>query len=135
MIIYRIEPDVEDPTIRWRVPYKICGCSEHKGVTEISIEEFHDSEDSPDGLQHWCKTCMRDYIREYRNNDPKFHERYLFNVTEPRRKRKKCGDCKEEKDADEFHRNKRSSDGLATYCKPCRKDRNAETYRRKRESC
>lgn len=32
---------------------------------------------------------------------------------------KRCPDCRQTKDPDEFHRNARKHDGLSVYCKPC----------------
>jgi Recombination endonuclease VII len=43
---------------------------------------------------------------------------------------KRCRDCGERKPLDEFPRNKNSSDGRRTYCKPCHNARGRETLER-----
>ena len=42
---------------------------------------------------------------------------------------KYCGQCKKNKDDDDFHKNKARKDGLQYYCKVCRKDYNANRKR------
>ncbi len=41
-----------------------------------------------------------------------------------------CSKCKAEKDHSLFHKNRRQSDGLQSYCKSCAQITNADTYRR-----
>jgi len=41
---------------------------------------------------------------------------------------KKCSICKTEKCSSEFHKDKRSKDGLFGYCKPCRKSWDEQYY-------
>ena len=45
---------------------------------------------------------------------------------------KRCPDCREVKAANEFGSNRRSTDGLAAYCKPCLRRRNNSYYVAKR---
>lgn len=39
-----------------------------------------------------------------------------------------CGKCGEEKSLEDFHKNKKSPDGLHSQCKPCKNGRNKEYY-------
>ncbi|MET9337875.1 endonuclease domain-containing protein [Nonomuraea sp. NPDC003804] len=45
---------------------------------------------------------------------------------------KRCPDCGETKAVSEFGRNKRMADGLARYCKPCFRVRDARSYRKRK---
>ena len=46
---------------------------------------------------------------------------------------KKCSSCKEEKDLNQFNKNKRRSDGLNTLCKYCSRKRSRKYYADNRE--
>lgn len=46
---------------------------------------------------------------------------------------KKCSDCQELKNPDEFRKNKNRPDGLSPYCTPCGRLRDKATYARNRE--
>jgi hypothetical protein len=116
-------PDDEYPDWIWRVRVKKCTkCNQKK-----TAAEFYDSDKYIDGLMYWCMECQKDYVQRNREEYPKHHRDSLPNVPEPRTRRKWCPDCRETKDASEFHRNKRTSDGLAAYCKE-------DSNRRLRES-
>lgn len=124
--------DEEDPTIYWDVETKKCGrCSETKPVSE-----FYDSNFTSDNLLYYCMECQKDWVRENRKNHPEFHKakRKDTNVTQPNVYQKKCSRCRSVKHRDEFHKDRRSGDGLSGYCKECRRIKNAEAYERKRES-
>lgn len=42
---------------------------------------------------------------------------------------KTCNDCSTSKPTTEFNKNKRKSDGLQSFCRPCTKIRNNQSYR------
>jgi hypothetical protein len=46
---------------------------------------------------------------------------------------KRCSCCKEEKEEEEFQRNRSSKDGLQDRCKACRRETDGRTYQRRSE--
>lgn len=45
---------------------------------------------------------------------------------------KKCSGCQEEKDLDQFYKNKRMSDGHSIYCVSCTKENSKKYHQRKK---
>jgi hypothetical protein len=121
-------PDEEYPDWIWRVRVKKCTkCNQKK-----TAAEFYDSDKYIDGLMYWCMECQKDYVRQYRKDYPKRVRDNLPNTPKPNMSHKKCPDCRKVKDKSEFHKNRRSYDGLATYCKEDQNRRRRESYSRKK---
>lgn len=84
----------------------------------------------PDGLARYCRDCFSLRSRE------SYRRRHAANgrtVREPitvEDGQKYCASCKETKPLTEFPRNRSTSSGLATYCKPCHNARGAEAKKR-----
>lgn len=76
-------------------------CGEAKGV-----DEFHKDRSKKDGLDHRCKSC----VKEYKALAP----RYDVSVTE-----KTCGSCGVTKGADEFNKYRAKPSGLQNNCRGC----------------
>ena len=73
---------------------------------------------SRDGLNGWCKDCVRAYMRG---------RKPLVNVATAR---KKCLNCGLIKAAEEFHVHSRVTDGLLNMCKDCSNRQQRQKYRR-----
>lgn len=85
---------------------KTCyACKETK-----STSEFYPNNQKSDGFSSYCKACTL----------AKHKAKY---IAHPRPRQpdgfKRCPKCGEVKTVENFHSNKRSHDGLASYCKPC----------------
>jgi hypothetical protein len=78
----------------------------------------------PDGLQAYCRQCSAEYYRQRREAKGK-QVREKVSVP-PGHKR--CPQCEQVKAHAEWERNKSSSDGWASYCRPCRAERNRISY-------
>lgn len=81
------------------------------------LADFHRSTRSADGLQRLCKDCGNDARRQ----------RVALRRQEtlaalPPDDCKRCPRCGEVKARSEYHRNRRTRDGLQTYCRPCSND-------------
>lgn len=86
---------------------------------ERSVEEFGRNADRPDGLALYCKPCFRVVSREsYRRRVERSGRQLREKVSVPPGM-KRCPSCAEVKPIADFPKNRASSDGLGTYCKPC----------------
>lgn len=87
---------------------KICkNCGESK-----EYNEFHKRKKSKDGLQAWCKICLR--------ADNKRMEAFRYkNGPTIIRTSKTCQRCKSIKPVSQFAKKGSSADGYTPYCKPC----------------
>lgn len=79
-----------------------------------SRDEFYLDSGTRDGLSYRCIECAKERAARY--------ARERDDVLEPVAE-KRCPRCEVTKPAIEFYRNKRSHDGLVTYCKACERDR------------
>lgn len=51
---------------------KVCSkCGEEK-----ELEEFHKNKSSKDGLQSRCKVCVREYLKQWRENNPEYMKQW-----------------------------------------------------------
>ncbi|WP_078869170.1 endonuclease VII domain-containing protein [Streptomyces sp. NRRL B-1347] len=78
----------------------------------------------PDGLQAYCRECSAEYYRQRQEAKGK-SVRVKVPVPEGH---KRCPQCGEVKPHAEWELNPTSSDGYASYCKPCRAERNQQSY-------
>lgn len=86
------------------------------------LDDFYRSSKSRDGRQSYCKSCVRDALRE-RSALKEKKRRVRPSAPEGF---KHCLDCETAKPLDEFCSNKRSRDGRAAYCKECHNARTRE---------
>jgi hypothetical protein len=93
-------------------------CGEHR-----SLDNFYRSSKSPDGRQGYCKTCVRDDLRERAARRPRKIRKRL----PAPQGLKHCLDCDEIKPLDAFPGNSASSDGRHWYCLPCHHKRGIES--------
>ncbi|WP_458339038.1 endonuclease VII domain-containing protein [Streptomyces sp. 372A] len=77
-----------------------------------------------DGLQAYCRECSAEYSRQRQEARGKS---VRVKVPVPRG-HKRCPQCGEVKPHDQWERNRSSSDGWASYCRPCRAERNRVAY-------
>ncbi|WP_412074939.1 endonuclease VII domain-containing protein [Streptomyces sp. col6] len=77
-----------------------------------------------DGLQAYCRECSAEY---YRQRQEARGKSVRVKVPVPRG-HKRCPQCGEVKPHDQWERNRSSSDGWASYCRPCRAERNRAAY-------
>jgi hypothetical protein len=96
-------------------------CGEIKLVTE-----YHKNNSRKDGLQSFCKECMRIYSQQ-RNQTIKNSPNPQYGPEDA----KKCPDCGEVKLVTEFQKNSARADGLQCYCKKCSLKRK-KAYERQR---
>ncbi len=96
---------------------KVCRiCGETKPRSE-----FYPVRGSRGGVGSRCRDCSRERAKRWARERP--------DVLEPTRSVKRCPRCKQFKPASAFYRNKRSHDGLGTYCKSCDRERDQERAR------
>lgn len=103
-----------------RVPEDTKPCSRCSRVLPRS--DFYRQSASKDGLQAWCRECVRDRKREERR-------RLRAPRPETAADEKWCRECREVKALTEFSPHRLTSDGRQSYCKACF----AKRYRRLRE--
>ena len=87
-------------------------------------DAFAGTRSMPDGLQAYCRECSAEYYRQRQEAKGKT---VRVRVPVPRG-HKRCPDFGEVKPHAAGERNATSSDGFASYCKPCRADRNQQAY-------
>jgi hypothetical protein len=94
------------------------------------LEDFSPAKKAADGRTSYCRGCLR--LRHQRYRDAR-------NGGVPARRStawassaavKWCPGCRQELDRERFGRNRSSSDGLTTYCRPCHNTKGKETYTR-----
>ena len=109
------------------VKQKLCAkCSRWKAENE-----FSKNRSGKDGLAPYCRECTGTYYRgRYRKNKKSVRERLRYedrHRTVKGLKEKLCSLCKQWKAESHFSKERRSKDGLQSFCKKC-----ARVYRRKR---
>ncbi|MEU4166866.1 endonuclease VII domain-containing protein [Streptomyces sp. NPDC026665] len=82
----------------------------------------------PDGLQAYCRECSAEYYRQRQEaKGKKVREKVSVPLGH-----KRCPQCSEVKPHSDWERNNSTSDGWASYCRPCRAQRNrASHFKRK----
>lgn len=98
---------------------KTCG----RCKTSLPLEAFGRAKRASDGLQGYCRECVRAYSRERRAG-----HRARGAVEPPAVKL--CPSCKTEKRAAEFHVNRALKSGLQTYCIDCSRQMHRESIER-----
>ncbi|WP_311318340.1 endonuclease VII domain-containing protein [Streptomyces sp. 840.1] len=81
----------------------------------------------PDGLQAYCRRCSAEYYQQRQEAKGKS---VRVRVPVPRG-HKRCPQCGEVKPHGQWERNRSSSDGWSSYCRPCRAERNRISYFRR----
>lgn len=113
------------------VPGKEC-----RRCFEVKLfSEFHKYRRLPDGYQTWCKSCINEYKREWRENrrtpeERKQRKRVLENKELVKGGSKRCKVCWEIKSLDEYHKAEGTGDVYAD-CVECRYKRLAPTKNNK----
>ena len=99
------------------MPAKRCpDCGQEK-----PLSEFGNNRTTKDGLQVYCRSCCaRRGAEIYRRKRERAGKTVRKNISVPEG-HKHCRRCDQVKPFSEWHRNARQSDGLASYCKECRK--------------
>jgi hypothetical protein len=86
------------------------------------VDEFYRHARGKDGRQPYCKTCTKEYVREWEKvNSERLavsREAKLAIVVDPNTT-KTCRNCHLAKPLLAFHRHRGTVDGRATYCKDC----------------
>ena len=89
---------------------------------EKAVSEFGNNRTTKDGLQVYCRSCCaRRGAETYRRKRERVGKTVRKSPQVPEG-HKYCRRCDEVKPYSEWHRNARQSDGLASYCKLCRKE-------------
>ncbi|KAK9813309.1 hypothetical protein WJX72_012340 [[Myrmecia] bisecta] len=116
----RVKRKAIDPVLAPLVTHKLCiRCKEEKPAEEFPRKRYH-----KDGLDRYCKACNCFFTAErLKRKQP---------VLEPTVTRKECNRCGEEKDADEFPRQKYRPDGLYGFCRKCKSHLDTIRKREKR---
>ena len=76
------------------------------------FKDFHKMTRSKDGLQNWCKVCLR-------GANKVLYASYSKNGPTIVRTSKTCQRCKSIKPVSQFAKKGSSADGYTPYCKPC----------------
>ncbi|MEH0543312.1 endonuclease VII domain-containing protein [Streptomyces sp. B21-105] len=88
------------------------------------VGAFASNSSRPDSLQANCRECAAEYYRRRREA-----QGMTVRVKVPvPRGHKRCPQCEQVKPHAEWERNKSSSDGWSSYCRPCRAERNRVSY-------
>ncbi|WP_329389638.1 endonuclease VII domain-containing protein [Streptomyces sp. NBC_01716] len=90
----------------------------------LPVSAFASNKSRPDGLQTNCRECAAGY---HRRRQEARGRTVRAKVPVPRGY-KRCPQCGEAKAYSEWELNPTSSDGYASYCKPCRATRNRQSY-------
>lgn len=81
------------------------------------LSEFCKNKNNKDGLNTWCRSCVRENQRKYNETNRRREIDYdNLDFAE-----KKCSKCSEIKSLDEFYKSKLTKDGFDYYCKACGK--------------
>lgn len=107
--------------------FKVCpDCGVERPITEFGRNAAR-----PDGLQFYCKQCYSvRSARTYRERQERKGRTVRVRASVPAG-HKQCPGCDRVLAHSHWHRNKRSRDGLASYCKDCRKDQSRADYLRR----
>lgn len=98
-------------------------CSKCKKVKAVS--EFNKCRANKDGLQRWCRVCMK---ADSRARHERNAARNAGRAIDPNYERR-CCDCGEVKTAVQFNRDRTTRDGLQSWCKECDSTRNSKWQR------
>ncbi|MFJ2293181.1 endonuclease VII domain-containing protein [Streptomyces sp. NPDC087894] len=90
----------------------------------LPTESFASNRAMRDGLQAYCRECSAEYYRQRQEA----RGRSVRVKVPVQRGHKRCPQCGEVKPHDQWERNKSSSDGWSSYCRPCRAERNRVSY-------
>ena len=94
-----------------------------------TIDQFGKDKYNSDGLNGRCKTCVKQMNDKYRSSDPEKFKKINRESLSRRRKEKyvkvkatggTCSKCKTAYGPENFYKNKNSSTGRDSWCKPCR---------------
>ena len=103
------------------VAYKMCS----KCKLQKSLTEFCKDKRSKSGRRSSCKICSNIIGKEWR-------QKYSQIANKETKDKKVCGCCKEERNIQEFSKNKSAKDGFESECKACKnKYNNAYSKARK----
>lgn len=92
--------------------------------TEKDLSEFHRCKRSKQGRYYQCKSCKLEY-----NKRPSGHRVMEdYRSTVKARTSKICPWCKTEKKLEQYHKNKRTIDGLTNHCASCLRERGNKRY-------
>jgi hypothetical protein len=97
-----------------------CGRTKNAG-------EFYRDINKKDGLNQWCKACIKQYNKEHKEKRKKTMRKHRQKnkvnnlktgiiITE-----KRCPKCGQVKSVDEFYKCAENQDGLSCWCKDCKK--------------
>ena len=81
----------------------------------LPASEFHKHRSRANGLQAWCKECVRLYTRELYQR----RKRMNANRTHPSDANFRCPSCKQLLLAADFSKNLKEANGLQAWCKTC----------------
>lgn len=85
-----------------------------KCMEEKEESEFSKNKGERDGLNYWCKKCVREKKKSYIENN------FTGGVSDITHKT--CSKCKEVKSIDSFGLQRSNKDGYSSWCKDCRRN-------------
>lgn len=104
-------------------------CPDSAGLQ--SLDNFGDNTSRPDGTAHYCRECFRRRaVESYRRRSTEAGHQLRGERVVPEG-HKWCPDCSGAVPFEDFHLAPRQSGGRASYCKPCKRQRD-EAKRLKR---
>jgi 5-methylcytosine-specific restriction endonuclease McrA len=78
----------------------------------LNANAFQKNKSSSDGLQRWCRVCMRDYYEGLRSTRAVSAPKVVVGS-------KRCSRCRDFKPRADFHKNASAHDGRQSICKVC----------------
>ena len=110
-------------------------CSKCKKFKDES--EFGKKPSRKDGLRSWCKKCDSEYASKYyrrgRGSVRKQRRYDEFHRVVDGVKQKRCNKCRQWKPEGEFHKRRKSKDGLRWQCKKCLNEATRKYYKKEGE--
>lgn len=92
----------------------------------LPSENYHKNKAAKDGLQSRCKSCIKEYTRQYRQKNKRRNSSVVTNNS-----LRNCTGCQTEKPVSEFYRAHSRADGYTTRCRDCtRKENNSRRWSR-----
>jgi Recombination endonuclease VII len=98
----------------------------------LSLSDFYRWERGRNGHRPQCKECVKRYNKRYNKNRPPV---YVADPDQPENEaaiKKLCPMFGEYKQLSKFHKCRGRKYGVASYCKPCQKDHNAQNFLKQR---
>jgi len=92
---------------------------------EKSGNDFNKAKRYEDGLQFWCRACMK--ANREANKEKSLARVLALQEKNKGMKTKMCPKCKEEKPIDAFNKCRSKKDGLNSHCTACKKAHDATT--------